>query len=257
VLKDTLRGFLSVYFSGDFPPSTAEAFSQYRIAFARPPGTRVEYRNVNYALLGEVVTRVSDTPYRDFVHTNLLAPLGMDVAFDLTAEQRPSAATGYMRRWDPMRVVLRLAVPKAARGIYRGRVRSQVELNEYGLASAAIGGLVGSVTEFGRFLQAQLSSGGGILGRRSTELMQTMLAEGQPGIESRDGVGLGWKFGTARSGRFLNHEGGGAGFTSELRLYPEKGIGIALAMNAMRMPNTMRIAHAMCEALLSAGVPEA
>ena len=96
-----------------------------------------------------------------------------------------------------------------------------------------------------------------MLGRRWTERMQTMLAAGQPGIESRDGVGLGWKFGTSQGGRFLNHEGGGAGFTSELRLYPERRIGIALAMNAMRMPSTMRTAHAMCEALLSAGIPEA
>ena len=256
-LKDTLRGFLSVYFPGDTPPSTAEALSQYRIARGRPPGVRVEYRNVNYALLGEVVTRVSDTPYRDFVHANLLAPLRMDVGFDLTEEQRSKAATGYIERWDPMRVVLRIVVPTVARSIYRGRVRSQVELNEYGLASAAIGGLVGNVTDFARFLQAQLSGGGGILGSRSVEMMQTMLASGQPGIESRDGVGLGWKFGTAQSGRFLNHEGGGAGFTSELRLYPERGIGVALAMNAMRMPSTMRTAHAMCEALLSAGIPGA
>jgi CubicO group peptidase (beta-lactamase class C family) len=255
-LKDTLRGFLSVYFPSDVPPSTGEALSRYRLALARPPGERVEYRNVNYALLGEVVTRVSGTPYRDFVHANLLAPLAMDVGFDLTEEQRTRAATGYIGRWDPMRAVLRIAVPTAARRIYRGRVGSQFALNEYGLASAAIGGLVGGVTDFARFLQAQLSHGEGILARRSTETMQTMLAAGQPGIESRDGVGLGWKFGTAQSGRFLNHEGGGAGFTSELRMYPDQGIGIALAMNAMRMPNTMRTAHAMCEALLSAGIPQ-
>jgi len=256
-LKDTLRGFLSVYFPPDTPPSSAEALSGYRIAPARAPGGRVEYRNVNYALLGEVVTRVSGIPYRDFVHANVLEPLGMDVAFDLTAEQRPHAATGYIGRWDPMRAVLRLIVPSVARGIYRGRVRSQVGLAEYGLTSAAIGGLVGSVPEFARFLQAQLSGGEGILGRRSTEMMQTMLAAGQPGIECRDGVGLGWKFGTAQNGRFLNHEGGGAGFTSELRLYPEQGIGVALAMNTMRMPRTMRIAHSMCEAVLSAGIPKA
>ncbi len=256
-LKDTFRGFLSVYFPPDVPPSTAEALSKYRIALARAPGQRVEYRNVNYALLGEVVTRVSGTSYRDYVKANVLEPLGMDVGFDVSEAQRPRAATGYIGRWDPMRAVLRFAVPTVAGRIYRGRVRSQVELAEYGLASAAIGGLVGSVTEFARFLQAQLSGGEGVLRRRSTEMMQTMQAAGQAGIECRDGVALGWKLGTAQNGRFLNHEGGGAGFTSELRLYPDEGIGVALAMNAMRMPRTMRIAHSMCEAVLSAGIPKA
>jgi hypothetical protein len=83
--------------------------------------------------------------------------------------------------------------------------------------------------------------------------MQTMLTTGQPGVESRDGIGLGWKFGSSRNGRFLNHEDGGGGFTSELRLYPDPGMGIALTMNAMRMPQTMRVAHGICEVLISAG----
>jgi D-alanyl-D-alanine carboxypeptidase len=255
-LKDTLRGFLSVYFPADAPPSTAEALSAYRLAVARSPGERVEYRNVNYALLGEVVTRVSGTAYREFVRANVLARLDMDVGFDVTEDQRQHAATGYIGRWDPMRVVLRFVVPTVARRIYGGRVGSQVELNEYGLASAAIGGLVGSVAEFARFLQHQLSGDRGVLGREWIKKMQTMVATGQAGITSREGVGLGWKFGTGENGRFLNHEGGGAGFTSELRLYPERGLGVALAMNAMSMPRTMRVAHAICEVLLSEGLSE-
>lgn len=54
-LKDTLAGFLSVSFPPEEPRTTAQALARYRIVAARPPGRRVEYRNVNYALLGEVV----------------------------------------------------------------------------------------------------------------------------------------------------------------------------------------------------------
>ena len=81
--------------------------------------------------------------------------------------------------------------------------------------------------------------------------MQTMVAVGAPGIESRLGMGLGWKFGRVGDRTFLNHEGGGAGFTSELRLYPAEGLGIVLAMNAMRMPATMRLAHEICETIIA------
>lgn len=158
-----------------------------------------------------------------------------------------------MGRWDPIRLVLRLVVPDVAKRLYGGRVGSLLELNEC-VASAPIGGLVGSVRDFSHFLHSQLSGGGRVLTAASTSLMQTLLAPGQAGIECRDGMGLGWKHGTSENGRFLNHEGGGPGFTSELRLYPDLNLGIALAMNAMRMPQTMRTAHAICEAIV-AGEP--
>jgi hypothetical protein len=35
-----------------------------------------------------------------------------------------------------------------------------------------------------------------------------------------------------------------------LRLYPDEGVGVAIAMNAMRMPRTMRLAHRIAEAVL-------
>jgi hypothetical protein len=79
--------------------------------------------------------------------------------------------------------------------------------------------------------------------------MQTMVARGAAGIESREGMAIGWKVGRVDGRTFLNHEGGGAGFTTELRLYPDAGIGVALAMNGMRMPATMRTAHVICEAV--------
>jgi CubicO group peptidase (beta-lactamase class C family) len=251
-LKDTLKALLAVTFRGEAAPTSAEALGRFRLVAARRPGERVEYRNVNYALLGEVVSRTSGLEYRDYVARHLLTPLGLRAAFSLTDEMRRNAATGYIRWWDPMRLALRVLLPDVARQLYAGRVGDLMELREFTLDTAAIGGLVGSVTEFTRFLQMQLSEGAGVLTPASTRLMQTMVAEGAAGIESRVGVGLGWKMGRVGGRTFLNHEGGGAGFTSELRLYPEAGIGVALAMNTMRMPHTMRAAHRLCEAVFEA-----
>lgn len=118
----------------------------------------------------------------------------------------------------------------------------------------SIGGLVGTVPDFAKFLQAQLAAGGEILSLDSNRRMQTQAAHGKAGIESKVGVGLGWKIGRVNGRLFLNHEGGGAGYTSELRLYPDAGLGVALAMNVMRMPATMRAAHRICEVVVAAGV---
>ncbi len=249
-LADTLRGFLAVSLPSDDAPTTARALAGYRLRAGRPPGRCVEYRNVNYALLGEVITRVTGVEYSEHVARSVLTPLGIDAAFGHTDALRRHAATGYIGRWDPMRIVLRLLFPGLPARLYRARVGALVELGEYRLATAAIGGIVGSMPELAKFLTAQLAGGSAVLGEASTRRMQTLVAEGEAGIESRVGVGLGWKIGRTSAHEFLNHEGGGAGFTSELRLYPHAGVGIALAMNMMRMPRTMRVAHEICEAVL-------
>ena len=40
------------------------------------PGTRFEYSNLSYAVLGRVITAVTGTPYSDFVSSRLLTPPG-------------------------------------------------------------------------------------------------------------------------------------------------------------------------------------
>lgn len=249
-LKDTLKAFLAVHFEGEAPRTTAEALSRYRIRLKREPGVKVEYGNVNYALLGELITRISGRPYPRYVEEHILKPLRMPVAFTLTGEMKADAATGYMRRWEPMRLLLRLLLPEVSRKLYGADVNGLVALRNYDLDTAAIGGLVGSVMGFAPFVTAHLNDGAGILTKDSCRLMKTMAARGQAGIASKTGMGLGWKFGQTGAEVFINHEGGGAGFTSETRIYPAKGIGLVIAMNRMGMPQTSLAAHRICEKIM-------
>ena len=41
------------------------------------PGTRFEYSNTGYGILGRLITNVAGTEYRDVVRERLLTPLGM------------------------------------------------------------------------------------------------------------------------------------------------------------------------------------
>jgi CubicO group peptidase (beta-lactamase class C family) len=82
--------------------------------------------------------------------------------------------------------------------------------------------------------------------------MQTMVAQGQAGYESKVGVGLGWKIGEVDGRIFLNHEGGGADFTSETRIYPQDRIGMIMLMNVMGA-KVSRLAHRVCERIRQAG----
>lgn len=174
----------------------------------------------------------------------------MPVAFTLTDEMKVDAATGYMRRWEPMRLLLRLMLPDVSKKLYGGHVNGFVALRNYDLDTAAIGGLVGAVPGFAPFVIAHLNAGAGILTKETSQLMQTMVARGQAGIASKVGIGLGWKIGQSGEDSFINHEGGGAGFTSETRIYPTKGIGFVIAMNRMNIPHTSMVAHRICEKIM-------
>ena len=47
------------------------------IPFSTTPGTAYEYSNYGFAILGQIVERVSGKPYDVYVRTALLEPLGM------------------------------------------------------------------------------------------------------------------------------------------------------------------------------------
>lgn len=255
-LKDTTPALLAVHVDGEGAPTTAEALNRFKLRSGRAPGRRVEYRNVNYALLGEIITRRSGQPYTAYVTNHILQPLGMRVAFSLTPDMKLDAACGYIEAWDPMWLMLRVLLPQIARKVSGPRVGGPhmggwQELRDYDLDTAAIGGLVGSAVEFAPFLIAHLNEGRGLLSADSARQMQSIAAQGQAGFEAKVGMGLGWKIGQVAGRTFLNHEGGGAGFTSETRLYPQDQIGMIMLMNAMGA-KVSKLAHRVCEKIRQA-----
>ncbi|HMD25742.1 MAG TPA: serine hydrolase domain-containing protein, partial [Streptosporangiaceae bacterium] len=68
------------------------------VGFNWAPGTRFEYSNLGYAVLGLIVAAASGVPYDEFVRTRLLAPLGL-TRTGFTAQEFPAAelARGYRR----------------------------------------------------------------------------------------------------------------------------------------------------------------
>ncbi len=67
---------------------------------AVPPNTQLKYCNLGYQLLGELVSRISETPYPQYVAEQILAPLGMaSTGFEpLAPELASRCAVGYAGR---------------------------------------------------------------------------------------------------------------------------------------------------------------
>lgn len=69
------------------------------IPFSTAPGTAYEYSNYGFAILGQIVARVSGRPYDDYVRDQILRPLGMrSSTFHMSAVPGKQIALGY--RWE-------------------------------------------------------------------------------------------------------------------------------------------------------------
>jgi CubicO group peptidase (beta-lactamase class C family) len=248
-LPDTLSAFIAVHFQGTRMPTTAAALARYRTHRGKPAGCKAAYRNVNYAILGELISQVTKVPYVDFVSTELLGPLKSGAAFEYGDDERSTAALGYTHRFNPMRWLLRLLTPRVAARLEGQRLGPRIALEEYALDTAAIGGLMGCSEDFLPLVAEMLSPTDGVLTAQSKREMLTVHAEGAAGIASKVGVGLGWKLGRQGGTTFWNHEGGGLGFTSETRLYPDHGLGMVLLMNTTQTSKLSWLAHEICELL--------
>ncbi len=71
---------------------------------AIPPDSADKYSNLGFALLGEVISRLSGIPYDRYIRENIFEPLGMTTsAFTLTPELGPHMADGYVPQIDASR----------------------------------------------------------------------------------------------------------------------------------------------------------
>ena len=61
---------------GDWLDTALRALDE--VSFEYEPGTRYQYSNIGYAMLGATVERAAGEPFMEHVAGNLLAPLGMD-----------------------------------------------------------------------------------------------------------------------------------------------------------------------------------
>lgn len=64
-----------------------------------PPGARVEYSNSGFVLLGYIIERVTGGTYADFLHGEILEPLGLsETGYDANRPSTQTDASGY-RDW--------------------------------------------------------------------------------------------------------------------------------------------------------------
>ena len=211
------------------------------------PGTRFEYSNLGYAILGLIVAAASGVPYDEFVRTRLFAPLGMTkTGFAAEEFQAAELALGYRRGpngWE------------------------EVPFDPYG-AFAPMGGVfscVADLTTWSAGFAAAFPPGKGpdngtgphplaAASRRQMQLPQAVtgwrapdrIPGGPPAAPSYYGFGL-FVDEDPALGRVVSHSGGYPGFGSNMRWHPATGVGVIALGNG-----TYAAMYALAELVLKA-----
>lgn len=206
----------------DATDAALDAWLRAGIPFSTPPGTRYEYSNYAFALLGRIVGRASGIGYERYMRDGIFAPLGMTTtAFEFSAVPPASRAIGYRLLPD-------------------GSYAEEPPL-PHG-AFGAMGGMLTTAADMGRYIAFQLSAWparddpeAGPVNRASAREMAhlwtpaNLTARGGSGTiqASQSGYGYGLRITTdCRFEKMVGHGGGLPGFGSFMQWLPDYGVGM-------------------------------
>jgi D-alanyl-D-alanine carboxypeptidase len=169
------------------------------------PGSKWEYSNYGFILLGAVIEKVSGQSYYDYVRDRIYAPAGMtESGSDPEDAAVPNRSVGYM------------SGPK-------GDVQPNTDTLPYRGTSAGGGySTAGDLLEFANALLDRK-----LLGAKYTEMMTT----GQVATPGGGKYGFGFGEAVINGTRCFGHNGGAPGMNGDLEICPRSGYVVAVLSN--------------------------
>ena len=197
------------------------------IPFSTPPGTRYEYSNYAFGLLGRVVAAASKIPYDRYVQQEILSKLQMnDSTFEYSSVPAEKRASGYRLQPD-------------------GTYLEEAPLSNG--AFGAMGGLLTTAEDLSKYVAFQLSAWpprddleSGPVRRSSVREMNQMWrpanlkarSSGQSLQVTASGYGFGLRISSdCRFEHVSGHGGGLPGFGSYMLWLPDYGVGLFAMAN--------------------------
>jgi CubicO group peptidase (beta-lactamase class C family) len=190
-----------------------------------PPGTRGEYSNTNYALLGRIVEIASGMPWAAYVRANIFRPAGMNESAFMDDEgTMADVATGYRTK-------------------KKGSLARAGTMNGWGDGAGAIVSTAGDLAKWDAAL-----IGGKLI---SADDLATMLRPGTlpgSGPNSHYGYGYGWNVDAYEGQSRVWHNGESLGFHATNQIYRSLSETIVVLANK-RNSDTDAVANAVFKVL--------
>jgi D-alanyl-D-alanine-carboxypeptidase/D-alanyl-D-alanine-endopeptidase len=172
-------------------------------------GTRWQYSNVGYWLLGQALASRADMDYERLLRTRVIAPLGLkSTAITLSARQKAKLAAGHNAVLQPAPSIS--TVPVFA-------------------VMPAAGGLVSTANDLLTLLSVAMGHQRSPLAPAMTTMLSTRRPTPQPGVEQA----LGWMVIGEGDDALIVHDGGTLGYASSVAWDPGKRVGIVVLSNQL------------------------
>lgn len=179
------------------------------------PGYRMQYSNMAFEVLGDVIAKVSGVSFEEYVKRNILDPLGMNTSTLLVKQADPKLLTR----------------PHVLGPAYNVEVSAVFPYNRMHSPSST---LYSNVLDMSRWAIANMNrgelDGKRILKTSTYDLMW------KPAGEKFQQIGISWFLAKYRDLAIVQHSGGDTGFVSNLVLIPEKKIAVVMMSNYDRAP---------------------
>ena len=176
----------------------------YATPLAFPPGEKLQYSNIGYFVLAEVITRAAGTPWPQFMQQRVFAPLGMTATRTTTNDDLvPRRASGYL--WSTDRYV-----------------NAQ---NPAGVRPS--GAFLSTVQDLARWDQALRDDR--LFTAKQRELLWTPVTVNDGSTQP---YGLGWEISRVGEHRLVRHGGSMMGFRSDLSRYLDDGLTVVVLTNS-------------------------
>jgi CubicO group peptidase (beta-lactamase class C family) len=194
--------------TGKFPKDLQSSFSNEALRFENL--TSFKYANYGYAILGEIIKKISGLSYEEYVEKNILYPLGMNNTFPDYKDNLTHVATGYGRN-----------IPDENRQRFS-------HYKTYAYAAAT--GFVSNVVDLSKFVFAlSLEGKDKILTRGSKKEMMHPYEKTMDGDE----YGLGIEITQIKGRKIVGHGGGFNGFITKVMWDAQSDLGVIVLSNSL------------------------
>lgn len=225
-LKDTMPAMMGWVHFDDENRNQTELLRRVLPDYAKlgdAPGQSRSYSNLGYIVLGVVIERVTGQRFEPYIETEVLAPLGIrQTGFLYPTGGAGSAAAGSHPLVSIFTPLLPFYVPMNR--LIAARKGARLWFNRFYIDATPSTGLIGTAADAARLAWA-FSDESRALARETLAL-------------TRQGVGrfpLGWEGYSQDGAPWVQHRGGGPGFASIMRLYPTKGLAVAIIANSTNL----------------------
>lgn len=231
-----------------------------------PPGSRFEYSNSGFALLGMLVERVSGIAYAEYLAAHVFRPAGMTAtgpAFDPATTAEGATSGGGLRMLPPPgspggpppgEAPSRLPPPSGESGMAPppgggGPLRPAPEAT---MPATPAGGMFSTAEDMTRFFRALAA--GTLLRLDTMRAFTSRQIEAGPARGDLPPLYYGYGFGTSSFAghRWIGHNGGAPGVNAEAIMFPDDDVVLVVLANR-DPPSATKVFRAVRDAVLKTG----